>query len=323
VALTVGVDVGGTKVLAGLVTEDGRILATERVATPSEDAAGAVDAVVAAVRAVLDGHVPDGESVEAVGLGAPGFIAPDRSTVLFAPNMNWRDHPVGEQVTKELGLPAVVENDANAAAWAEYRFGAGHNLGSAADSMALVTVGTGIGSGFVLHGSVLRGAHGIAGEFGHVTLVPDGRLCGCGGRGCIEQYCSGRALVRAARDGAAGHPEQAAHLLAVAGGTVEDIEGPEVTQAARDGDPVAVAAFAATGRWLGIALADLVWALDPACLVVGGGVVAAGELLLGPVRESCQDALAARGRWEYAEIRPAAMGNEAGLVGAADLARSR
>jgi len=168
---------------------------------------------------------------------------------------------------------------------------------------------------------VVRGAHGIAAELGHVLAVPDGFPCGCGRRGCFEQYASGNALVRLARNGARREPGRAAALLDLSGGDPAAITGPMVTQAARAGDPVACDAFASVGHWLGLGLADQVQILDPQVLVVGGGVIEAGELLLGPARRSYVDSLAARGRLPVAEVRAAEMGNAAGVVGAADLAR--
>jgi glucokinase len=182
-------------------------------------------------------------------------------------------------------------------------------------------VGTGIGGALVLGGELVRGAHGIAGELGHTTAVPAGHPCGCGKRGCIEQYASGNALVRFAKAIAVEAPERAPALLEFAGGSPGGITGPLVTKAARAGDPAALDAFGQIGRWLGIGLADLVQIVDPQVLVVGGGVIDAGDLLLKPARAAYQDALAQRGRLPVGEIRGALLGNTAGVVGAADLAR--
>jgi glucokinase len=212
----------------------------------------------------------------------------------------------------------VLENDGNVAAWAEFTFGAARD---ADDSMVLIAVGTGIGSGIVLGGELVRGAHGIAAELGHVVSVPNGHVCGCGRLGCLEQYASGSALVRFAQRAAKDNPETATRLLELAGGAVEAIAGPLVTAAARAGDPASLAAFDQIGYWLGTGLADLVQVLDPQVLVIGGGVVEAGDLLLAPVRRNFDEALAQRGRLPVGEVRPALMGNKAGVVGAADLAR--
>jgi glucokinase len=258
--------------------------------------------------------------IDAIGIGAAGWIDAARSTVLFAPNLAWRNEPLREKISQAVGLPVVVENDGNVAAWAEFQFGAARD---AHDSMALFTVGTGIGGGLIIHGQLVRGAHGIAGEMGHTVIVADGLPCGCGRRGCIEQYASGKALVRFAKAGALGQPDDAGRLLALAGGVVEQINGPMVTRAARDGDPVALAAFEQIGHWLGIAMADCVQVVDPQVIVIGGGVIDAGELLLQPARRGFEAALAQRGRLPVAEIRGALLGNVAGVVGAADLARRK
>lgn len=312
--LTVGVDVGGTKVAAGVVDEHGTILAKTRRPTPSvspDDVEHTIADVVAELRAEHD--------VEAVGIGAAGFIDADRSTVLFAPNLAWRDEPLRDDVAKLIGLPVVVENDANAAAWGEFRYGAGQGF----DHLVCVTVGTGIGGGIVLGGELYRGRYGIGAEFGHMRVVANGRRCGCGQRGCWEQYCSGRALLHEAREIADVQRELGARLLELGNGRPEGIEAPEVTTAAREGDPAALACFEAIGSWLGQGLADLASSLDPAVFVIGGGVADAGELLLAPARRVFAERLTGGSHRPHPEIRIAALGNEAGLVGAADLARHR
>src|SRR6266542_2057725 len=190
-ALTIGVDIGGTKVAAGVVDEEGEILTRLRRDTPAADSAAVVEVIIALVTELAESY-----NVEAVGLGAPGFVDAGRATVLFTPNLLWRDEPLRDEIEKRCHLPAVVENDANAAAWAEARFGAGR--GDA--FVVLLTIGTGIGGGLVLDGELYRGRFGVAAEIGHLNVVPDGRLCGCGNKGCWEQYASGRALVREAHE---------------------------------------------------------------------------------------------------------------------------
>jgi glucokinase len=189
--------------------------------------------------------------------------------------------------------------------------------------MVLVTVGTGIGGGTVLDGRLLRGAFGVAGEFGHVRVVPGGLLCGCGNRGCWEQYTSGSALVREARALATSEPERATHLLRLADGVAAAITGRMITQAAADGDPTSRALLADLGRWLGEGIADLADILDPAVVVVGGGVSEAGELLLAPARTAFTQQLSAGAHRPHLTITAAELGNDAGLIGAADLARFR
>jgi len=311
-AHTIGVDVGGTKVAAGVVDDEGRILVRRQQPTPSTSAQETATVIAELVDALRTDH-----NVTGVGIGAAGFVDADRSTVLFAPNLAWRDEPLRQEVADKVALPVVVENDANAMAWGEFRFGAGRGEGI----MVAVTVGTGIGGGIVLDGRLFRGRWGIGTEVGHLRVVPDGRPCGCGNRGCWEQYASGRALTRAARELASSRPDDAARMLELGSGGPDGIDGPEITTAAREGDPAAVECFTTVGRWLGQGLADLAAVLDPGRFVVGGGVIGAGELLLGPARSAYAEALTAHGHRPLADIRPAELGADAGLVGAADLAR--
>ncbi|MCU1671957.1 MAG: glucokinase, family [Frankiales bacterium] len=313
-SLTIGVDVGGTKVAAGVVDEQGDILVSTRRPTPSASPEHVEETIAALVTELRREH-----DVEAIGIGAAGFIDAERSTVLFAPNLAWRNEPLRDVVSKRTGLPVVVENDANAAAWAEHRFGAGRGE----PDLVCVTVGTGIGGGVVLGGQLYRGRHGIGAEFGHMNVVPNGRRCGCGQRGCWEQYCSGRALLHEAREIADVQTEYGARLLALGGGEPEGIEAVEVTQAALEGDAAALDCFEEVGSWLGKGLADLAALLDPGVFVVGGGVADAGKLLLEPAQRVFAEQLTGTGHRPLAEIRLARLGNEAGLVGAADLARVR
>lgn len=312
--LTIGVDVGGTKVAAGVVDEAGSILARTRRPTPSASPADVEDVIADCVAELRAGH-----EVGAVGIGAAGFIDADRSRVLVAPNLSWRDEPLRDAVAARTGLPVVVENDANAAAWAEHRFGAGRGEAH----LVVVTVGTGIGGGIVLDGRLYRGRYGIGAEFGHMQVVTGGRRCGCGQSGCWEQYCSGRALLHEAREIADVQRGYGARLLELGEGRPEGIEAREVTAAAREGDPAALDCFEEVGGWLGQGLADLAAVLDPGLFVVGGGVADAGELLLDPARRRYAERLTGTRFRPHAEIRRAELGNDAGLVGAADLARQR
>ncbi len=318
--LTIGVDVGGTKVAAGLVDEKGQILARTRRQTPSASPTDVEDVIAACVAELRADPAADGRAVEAVGVGAAGFIDADRATILLAPNLSWRDEPLRDAVASRVGLPVVVENDANAAAWGEYRFGAGQGE----QHLVVVTVGTGIGGGIVLGGQLYRGRWGIGAEFGHMQVMPAaGRRCGCGQHGCWEQYVSGRALLHEAREIADVQRGYGARLLELGGGRMEGIQAIEVTQAAREGDPAALDCFEEVGAWLGQGLADLAAMLDPGLFVIGGGVADAGELLLAPARRVFAERLTGTHARPHAGIRLAALGNDAGLVGAADLARDR
>ncbi|GAA3451069.1 ROK family glucokinase [Dactylosporangium matsuzakiense] len=311
--LTIGVDIGGTKVLGGVVDTAGDVLVQTRRDTPAQDPGETADRIIEVIKELAAGH-----EVQAVGIGAAGWVDATRSVVQFAPNLAWRNEPLRDKIQQASGLPTVVENDGNAAAWAEFRFGAAHD---ADESMVLYTVGTGIGGGIIIGGRLIRGANGVAAEVGHTMMVPDGHPCGCGRKGCLEQYTSGNALVRFAKADAKARPGAAARLLGLAGGDPDAIVGPAVTEAARLGDEVAVGAFAQVGHWLGVGFADMVQTLDPQVIVVGGGVIDAGDLLLAPARASYREQLAQRGQLPVAEIRAALMGNLAGVVGAADLAR--
>ncbi len=311
-SLTIGVDVGGTKVAAGVVDEQGQILARTRRPTPGLSPRLVEDTIAQVVAELRTSYV-----VTAVGIGAAGFVDAERSTVMFAPNLVWRDEPLRDEVSARVGLPVVVENDANAAAWAESRFGAGRGE----RHLVVVTVGTGIGGGIVHDGALYRGRFGVAAEFGHLQVVKDGRRCGCGQKGCWEQYCSGRALLHEAREIADVQPQRGARLLELGGGEPEGIEAPEVTLAAREGDPAALACFEEVGYWLGQGLCTLMTVLDPGMFIVGGGVADAGDLLLGPARRVFDAEMPGAAYRPHAEIRLAELGNDAGLVGAADLAR--
>ncbi|MFD1833358.1 ROK family glucokinase [Streptomyces desertarenae] len=309
--LTIGVDIGGTKIAAGVVDEEGAILETSTVPTPPT-ADGVIDAIAEAVREVSTGH-----GVEAVGIGAAGYVDDKRATVLFAPNINWRNEALKDKVEQRVGLPVVVENDANAAAWGEYRFGAGKGH----DDVVCITLGTGLGGGIIIGGRLHRGRFGVAAEFGHIRVVPDGLLCGCGSQGCWEQYASGRALVRYARQRAAATPENAGILLSLGDGTPESIEGRHISQAARQGCPVAVDSFRELARWAGAGLADLASLFDPSAFIVGGGVSDEGDLVLEPIRKSFRRWLVGSQWRPHAQVLAARLGGRAGLVGAADLAR--
>ena len=313
-SLTIGIDVGGTKVLGGVVDESGKVLTTARKDTPRQGGSALTQTIADVAKELLQQH-----SVSSVGVSAAGFVSSDRKTMLATPNIaDWNGVDLDHQLNQLIGLPVVIENDANAAAWGEAKFGAGKNQ----DHMMMLTVGTGIGGGIVVNGALCRGAYGIAAEYGHMRVVPDGHICGCGARGCFEQYASGNALLRHAREAINASPEVARNLLSRGDGTVAGLTGQAITEAAREGDPVALTAFNTTGQWLGAGIASLAVLLDPACVVIGGGVIEAGEILLKPTRESLERNMPFAGKHPYPKIIAAQLGNEAGLVGVADLARS-
>ncbi|MGW2632258.1 ROK family glucokinase [Streptomyces chattanoogensis] len=309
--LTIGVDIGGTKIAAGVVDEEGSILETCQVPTPQATDA-LTEAIADAVRTVGTGH-----QIEAVGIGAAGYVDEKRATVLFAPNIDWRHEPLKDKVEQRVGLPVVVENDANAAAWGEYRFGAGQGH----SDVICITLGTGLGGGIIIGNKLRRGRFGVAAEFGHLRVVPDGLLCGCGSQGCWEQYASGRALLRYAKQRAFATPENAGILLSLGDGTPNGIQGKHISAAARQGDPVAMDSFRELARWAGAGLADLASLFDPSAFIVGGGVSDEGELVLDPIRKSFRRWLVGNQYRPHAQVLAAQLGGKAGLVGAADLAR--
>jgi glucokinase len=312
--LAIGVDIGGTKVAAGVVDDDGKVIDTARRLTPGHDVAETEHVIAEVVAELRAGH-----DVVAVGIGAAGWIGDDRATVLFSPHLAWRQEPLRDALSDRIGVPVLVENDANAAAWAEYRYG----VGRGSRVLVCVTLGTGIGGGLVVSGVLYRGAFGVACEFGHMTLVPDGRRCACGNRGCWEMYASGTALARDAVELASVSPVAAHRLLELADGDPTAFTGQLVTEAAREGDPAAVEIYTTMGQQLGRGLANLAAVIDPTMFVIGGGVSQAGDLLLTPARDTFRRSLTGRGFRPEADIALAQLGPEAGLVGAADLARRR
>ncbi len=314
--LAIGIDIGGTKVAGGVVDVDGVITHRARRDTPHRSTSPSVveDTIVDVVDELM--HTV-GSDVAAVGIGAAGFVAADRATVVFAPHLSWRHEPLQKALQKRVAAPICVDNDANAAVWAEWKFGAAQGE----SHVMMITLGTGIGGGILVNGHVQRGRFGIAGEFGHMQVVPGGHRCECGNRGCWEQYASGNALVREARSLFSANSPIASDLLNRVEGNPANLTGPLITEAARDGDPTARELLAEMGNWLGVGIANLAAAFDPGTFVVGGGVSAAGDLLLDSARETFKRRLTGRGYRPEARIVAALLGNDAGLIGAADLAR--
>ncbi|MEU6268739.1 ROK family protein [Saccharopolyspora shandongensis] len=299
--LTIGVDVGGTSVRAGVVDQHGEILETHRVPTPATGPE--LNAAIAdTVRALADRY-----PVAGVGLAVAGFVSEDRRVVRFAPHLAWRHVAVADELAERLGLPVVLEHDANAAAVAEQRFGAAVGARVA----ALVAIGTGIGGALVIGGEVFRGAYGVAPELGHLRVVPDGRPCSCGKRGCWERYCSGTALAATALElrREAGEP------------VLVEPTGVDVAHAAEAGDPVARRAVADLARWLGEGLALVADVYDPEVVVIAGGVSDSAHLFLDAAREHYAQAVTGAGHRPLARIAVAHYGDSAAMIGSAALAR--
>jgi len=312
--VAVGVDIGGTKVLGLAIAAGdpaGMPLGEARRPTPRGR-----DAVVAAIVAVVDEVIADAGSppVYAVGIGLPGLV--DLTGVLrTGPNLpGVVDLDVDGALGQALGRTVVVDNDANCAAWAEYRRGAARGV----DEAVLVTLGTGIGAGVISRGRLLRGAHGMAGEPGHMIVNPTGPRCPCGQRGCWERFASGTGLAFLARE--AVNAGRADTVLALAGGDPEAVRGEHLTTAARTGDADALAVMDDFAWWVALGLANLVNLLDPELLVIGGGLVGEADLFLEPTRRAFASLVLGGGHRPEVPIVAARLGERAGAVGAALLA---
>lgn len=307
----VGIDIGGTKIAGALVDESGQIVREARVPTPATYGDDIIDAVVALVSELTEG-------AEAIGVGvaAAGFIDADQATIAYAPNIGWRNEPLKAKIEAKISLPVILENDANAAGWAEFKFGAGR----ATKNMIMLTIGTGVGGAVIADSRLLRGGFGIGGELGHIRVVPDGLLCGCGAHGCIEQYGSGTALLKAARQLAEAGTDEGA-ILRKLRDQAGELSGEEVYEAILLGDPGALRLLRELGQWLGETVASLTAVLDPEVVVIGGGVSAAGDLLLDPIRKAYLENLPARGYRPELSVKAAEFVNDAGVIGAADLVR--
>ena len=308
----IGIDIGGTKIAGAIVDQLGNIVVSDRVPTPAGDSTLLEDAVVQMIESL---RARADEEIVAIGVAAAGFVDAAQSTVYYAPNIDWRNEPFREKLEARVGTAVVVDNDANAAGWAEFRFGAGRLV----SDMVMLTIGTGVGGAIVAGDRLFRGGFGAGAELGHLRVVPDGLACGCGQRGCIEQYGSGRALLRMANEiaDAGGIGQGLARVRAERG----ELDGGLVGDLIQAGDAGATAALRQLGHWLGQAAASLSAVLDPQRFVFGGGVAVAGELLLEPIRAAYLDHLPARGYHPEPDFVIAELVNDAGVVGAADLAR--
>lgn len=308
--LTVGFDIGGTNTRAGVVTPAGEVLA-ERSAPTSQDA----DELAATIEEIVSGFRQEYE-IDAVGLAIAGFLDPDCEVVRFAPHLPWRDNrPVRAELEEALGLPVRLEHDANSAAWGEYKYGAANN----AQTWVFFAVGTGIGATLMHRGEIYRGAFGTAPEFGHLTVVPGGRVCSCGKKGCLERYASGTSLVDCAVERATmGRYEECGLYRKVVD---KRATGRDVMAAARAGDALGQAALDSFGTWLGRGLSIVADVLDPSLIVLGGGVSADADLFIERAREEMAATMVGAGYRPVPEVVRAEMGPKAGMIGVADLAR--
>jgi glucokinase len=314
----IGIDIGGTSVRAAVIDDHCEIVASRRASTPRtvQETEDVLSSLITELAAEFE--------VGAAGLAVAGFVSTDRRRVMFAPHLAWRSDPVPARLTARVGLPVVMDHDVNSAAWAEYRSGAAQHSPVA----LLIALGTGIGAGLVIEGEIYRGAHGVAPELGHVVVVPGGRPCPCGKHGCWERYCSGTALAQTARELLEGwsvgeHEPLSGGVRAGSPLALVDparITGTMVAGAARDGDPVALAAMEDLSRWLGVGLAMATDIIDPEVIVIGGGVAAAAPFYLPTAQRDLSLGMTGAGHRPEPRLVVAKFGDRAGIIGAALLA---
>ena len=304
----IGVDVGGTKIAAAVVTPEGEVL--NEVRYPSS---GPKERLLSSMARSVN-EVRDGFEVGGVCLAVPGTVSTVENKIIDAPNLHAIEGiPLKDELEERTGLTTTVENDANAAAWGEFRFGAGSEV----SHLIFITLGTGVGGGVISHGVLLRGAQGAGGEMGHITIQATGPRCGCGNHGCLEALASGTAIARRAREVASEEPDSALGQLAVE----RAVLGEDVAGLARQGDEAAISVLRETGVWLGIGLAGFVNIFNPEVIAVGGGAARAGDLILDAARHEVRLRAMSPGR-DLVEIKEATLGADSGVLGAAALARN-
>jgi len=308
--LTIGIDIGGTKISAGVVDSSGNLIDSSRISTPTEGGKELILAVINLIKELKEKH-----EIKGIGISIAALISSDYGTIVGAPNIaNLSKLNFVNEIKAEFKLPIVVENDANSAMWAEFKFGNAKGL----NPVMFFIIGTGVGGGLVIDGKLFKGANGIGAEFGHMCVVPNGLLCGCGSKGCIEQYASGGALIRYANEAIIDNPQGSETLLSIGEGK---LTGSGLTKAAKAGNELALAAFNKQADWLGLACASYSLIIDPEAIIIGGGVADAGELFLAPVREAMRKYMPFAESHVPPKIIAAKFGNDAGLIGAADLVR--
>ena len=309
--LTIGIDIGGTKISAGVVDSSGNIIDSSKCSTPAEGGKDLISSVVNLVKELNKKH-----EIKGIGISIAALISSDYGTIVGAPNIaNLSKLNFANEIKEEFKLPIIIENDANAAMWAEFKFGNAKGL----NPVMFFIIGTGVGGGLVIDGKLFKGANGIGAEFGHMCVVPNGLLCGCGAKGCIEQYASGGALIRYANEALLANPDKSEEVLSFGEGK---LSGTALTKAAKAGNELALAAFSKQADWLGLACASYSLIIDPQAIIIGGGVVDAGELFLAPVRAAMRKYMPFAESHVPPKIIAAKFGNDAGLIGAADLVRA-
>ena len=312
--LTIGVDIGGTNFRASVVDGAGNILDTEQLPTPSS-AVALEDALELAIGELRGRR--EGAEIVAVGLAVAAFIDEKRTTVRFAPHLPWRQQEIVTRLSKRLGLPVYLEHDANSAAVGEHLKGAAQG----AQNWVLFALGTGIGGAVMIDGQIYRGAYGTAPEFGHLTVVPKGRACPCGKRGCLERYCSGSALPLTAQDLMATKRYRGSELVKQYANRSEELTGRTVVEAARTGDQLACETVDNLAMWLGQGLSMVQDIFDPELIVLGGGLSAEADLFLDKAVQEMAESVVGAGERPISRVAPAVLGGDAGMIGVALLAR--
>lgn len=312
-ACVVGADVGGTKMAVGAVDARGALILRREARSPAGDGEAMVRELNGLVAVCAEAARSEGFDILGVGIGAAGFILHSAGVLMEAPNINWSDVPLARLVGEETGLPCFLDNDANAAAAGEHLAGATMGV----DDFVYLTLGTGIGGAVFSGGSLYRGHRGTAGEFGHMTIDPDGPLCGCGRKGCLEAMASGTALEREA-SALVAHGEGPL-LLRLAGGNASLITGEMVSEAARQGDAAALGAFERVASSLAYGVVNLIHAFDPEMVVLGGGVARAGDLILAPLARAVER-LGLPALIEGTSMVLSRLAGDAGLIGAGAIA---
>jgi glucokinase len=308
--LTIGIDIGGTKISMGVVDSSGNLIDSSRCSTPTEGGKELISSVINLIKEFNKKY-----EIKGIGISIAALISSDYGTIVGAPNIaNLSKLNFVNEIKEEFELPIIIENDANAAMWAEFKFGNAKGL----NPVMFFIIGTGVGGGLVIDGKLFKGANGIGAEFGHMCVVPNGLLCGCGSKGCIEQYASGGALIRYANEALLANPDKSEEVLSFGEGK---LSGTALTKAAKAGNELALAAFSKQADWLGLACASYSLIIDPQAIIIGGGVVDAGELFLAPVRAAMRKYMPFAESHVPPKIIAAKFGNDAGLIGAADLVR--
>jgi len=309
--LTIGIDIGGTKISAGVVDSSGNLIDSSRCSTPTEGGKELISSVINLIKEFNKKY-----EIKGIGISIAALISSDYGTIVGAPNIaNLSKLNFVNEIKEEFELPIIIENDANAAMWAEFKFGNAKGL----NPVMFFIIGTGVGGGLVIDGKLFKGANGIGAEFGHMCVVPNGLLCGCGSKGCIEQYASGGALIHYANEALLANPDKSEEVLSFGEGK---LSGTALTKAAKAGNELALAAFSKQADWLGLACASYSLIIDPQAIIIGGGVVDAGELFLAPVRAAMRKYMPFAESHVPPKIIAAKFGNDAGLIGAADLVRA-